>query len=89
MTVRSRQIVQQLYSELKGDIPIVGVGGIMNGEHAWQMILAGASLIQIYTGFIYGGPATVRDMNRFVLAKLKQHDLGSVADAVGGGSQYL
>jgi len=89
LTVRSRQIVQQLYGELQGEIPIVGVGGIMNGESAWQMILAGASLVQIYTGFIYGGPATVRDMNRYILTKLKQHGLNSVSDAVGGGAQYL
>lgn len=88
LTVRSREVVNQLYGELKGEIPVIGVGGIMTGADAWQMILAGASLVQIYTGFIYGGPATVRDINRYVLQRLKHHGLSSVADAVGGGQKY-
>lgn len=83
LTERSRQIVGQLFDSLPGEIPIVGVGGIMSGEHAWQMILAGASLIQLYTGFIYGGPATVREMNHYLLEKLKQNGLTSISDAVG------
>ena len=85
LTIRSRQIVKQLHDELKGEIPIIGVGGIMNGEHAWQMILAGASLVQVYTGFIYGGPSIVRDINRYVLKMLKRHGFPCVADAVGSG----
>jgi dihydroorotate dehydrogenase len=89
LTQRSRQIVKQLFDEFHGEIPIIGVGGIMDGEHAWQMILAGASLIQIYTGFIYGGPTIVRDINRYVLNKLKQHGLSSVSEAVGGGQTLL
>ena len=56
LTMRSREVVGKLYDQLKGDIPIVGVGGIMHGEDAWQMIRSGASLVQLYTGFIYGRP---------------------------------
>ncbi|MGB1927972.1 MAG: quinone-dependent dihydroorotate dehydrogenase [Mariniblastus sp.] len=85
LTMRSREVVGKLYDQLKGDIPIVGVGGIMHGEDAWQMIRSGASLVQLYTGFIYGGPATVRLMNRYIADKLKQHGFQSVADAVGSG----
>ena len=84
LTNRSRDVVSQLYAELKGEIPIVGVGGIMNGEDAWQMILAGASLVQVYTGFIYGGPGFVRDINRHILKQLKSNGINSVSDAVGG-----
>lgn len=84
LTNRSREVVAKLYAELKGEIPIVGVGGIMNGEDAWQMILAGASLVQVYTGFIYGGPGFVRDINRYILKQLKINGLSSVAQAVGG-----
>ena len=85
LTLRSRQIVGQLYDELEGDIPIIGVGGIMTGEDAWQMILSGASLVQIYTGFIYGGPTTVREINRFIANQLKRHGFATIADAVGTG----
>ena len=85
LTARSRQIVGQLYDQLQGKIPVIGVGGIMSGEDAWQMIRAGASLVQIYTGFIYGGPATVRDINRYLAKQLHQHGFDSIADAVGSG----
>lgn len=85
LTLRSREVVGKLYDQLKGDIPIVGVGGIMNGEDAWQMIRSGAALVQLYTGFIYGGPGTVRQMNHYIAAKLKQHGYPSVAEAVGTG----
>jgi len=84
LTIRSRRVVANLYSQLKGEIPIIGVGGISNGEDAWQMILAGANLVQVYTGFIYGGPGFVRDINRHIAVKLKQHGLSSVSEAVGG-----
>ena len=84
LTIRSREVVAALYSQLKEEIPIIGVGGISNGEDAWQMILAGASLVQVYTGFIYGGPGFVRDINRYIAGKVKQHGLSSVSDAVGG-----
>lgn len=84
LTVRSRAVVARLYRELGGKIPIIGVGGIMNGEDAWQMILAGASLVQMYTGFIYGGPGIVRDINRYLQAKIDHHQLDNISDAIGG-----
>ena len=86
LTQRSREVVSSLYSELQGEIPIIGVGGIMNGEDAWQMILAGASLVQIYTGFIYGGPGIVRDINRHLQKRLRERGLSSIGEAVGAGT---
>ena len=84
LTARSREVVATLFAELKGEIPIIGVGGISSGEDAWQMILAGASLVQVYTGFVYGGPGFVRDINRHIAAQLNKHGLSSVSQAVGG-----
>ncbi len=83
LTLRSRDVVRQLYRQLGDRIPVVGVGGIMNGEDAWQMICAGASLIQVYTGFIYGGPGMVRDINRYLLKKLDETGLANINEAVG------
>ena len=85
LTTRSRMVVKQLHEELKGQVPIIGVGGVMCGEDAWQMILAGASLVQVYTGFIYGGPGMVRDINRHIVSKLKQGGFSNVAEAIGTG----
>lgn len=87
LTESSRQIVSLLYSETKGKVPIIGVGGIFDGEDAWQMICAGASLVQLYTGFIYGGPFTIRRINKFLLEKVKQKKLNSIQDAVGIGNR--
>jgi dihydroorotate dehydrogenase len=74
-----------LYERLQGQKPIIGVGGIFNGDDAWQMITSGASLVQLYTGFIYGGPTVVRKINRSLLQKLGQHGLDSISQAVGMG----
>ena len=89
LTLRSRTLVAQLYERVGKRVPIIGVGGIMTGHDAWQMILAGASLIQIYTGFIYGGPGTVKRINRYLLNQLKKYNLPNISAAVGSGSQLL
>ena len=89
LTGRSREVVSYLFERLGHDVPVIGVGGIMSGEHAWQMLLAGASLVQIYTGFIYGGPGIVRDINQYLQSKIQQHSLDSIQDAVGTGSRFV
>lgn len=57
----STEIIRKLRGLLDRDIPIIGVGGIHSGDDAREKIAAGASLIQLYTGFIYRGPALVRE----------------------------
>lgn len=86
LTLRSREVVSRLYASLPKGVPIIGVGGIMNGEDAWRMILAGASLVQIYTGFIYGGPGIVRSINQYLLKKVNAHGLSSIQQAIGQGT---
>ncbi len=61
VTERSTRIVHELSRALHGEIPVVGVGGIMSGADARAKIAAGASLVQIYTGLVYRGPALVRE----------------------------
>lgn len=58
----SRRVVTQLQHELAGKIPIVGVGGVSDVSDGAALIEAGASLVQIYTGFIYHGPSLVRSL---------------------------
>ena len=57
----STAVVRILADALQGRIPIIGVGGISDGESAAEKIAAGASLVQIYTGFIYRGPALIAE----------------------------
>jgi dihydroorotate dehydrogenase len=83
LTERSRRLVADLYRRTDGRLPIVGVGGIMSGEDAWQMIRAGASLVQVYTGFVYGGPGFVRSINRHLLRRLTESGRRSLDEVVG------
>lgn len=57
---RANAVVRALAEHLKGQLPIIGVGGVTQPEHAVEKLQAGASLVQIYTGLIYAGPALVR-----------------------------
>jgi dihydroorotate dehydrogenase len=68
LTLRSREVVTTLAKALAGRMPIIGVGGISSGADARAMLAAGASLVQIYTGFIYGGPPLVREAARATCA---------------------
>lgn len=58
---KSTHIVKVLAGELAGRMPIIAVGGITEGKHAAEKIAAGASLVQLYSGFIYKGPALIRE----------------------------
>ena len=66
---RSTEVIRFLHQESKGAFPIVGVGGINSAQDALDKIDAGASLVQIYTGFVYGGPALIRDINKALVEK--------------------
>jgi len=59
---RSREMVNLIYRQTNGQLPIIGVGGIMNPEDAKAMLDSGASLIQLYTGLIYAGPGLVKQI---------------------------
>jgi len=58
----STRVIRRLYATLQGKIPIIGVGGIYTAEHAWEKLVAGAELVQIYTALIYRGPGVVREI---------------------------
>ena len=61
---KSTMVIRQLAGRLQGRVPIIGVGGILSGEDAAEKIAAGASLVQVYSGLIYRGPALVKDVCR-------------------------
>lgn len=65
------------------DLPIVGVGGVDSAESAYRKIRAGASLVQLYTGFVYGGPGTARRINRGLVELLHRDGFDSIEEAVG------
>ena len=65
---RSLALVRYIHDKTEGRLPVIGVGGIMNADQATQMLQAGASLIEICTGFVYEGPSAVKN----ILKKLKK-----------------
>ena len=62
LTRRAREVVRFLAE--RTSLPIIGVGGIMSRDDGRAMLDAGASLLQIYTGYVYAGPALLNDLNR-------------------------
>ncbi|WP_247731739.1 quinone-dependent dihydroorotate dehydrogenase [Halovivax limisalsi] len=65
------------------DLPVIGVGGVDSAESAYAKIRAGASLVQLYTAFVYDGPTTASEINRGLVRLLQRDGFESVEDAVG------
>ncbi|MBN3877253.1 MULTISPECIES: quinone-dependent dihydroorotate dehydrogenase [unclassified Nostoc] len=80
---RSTEVIRFIWQQTQGQMPIIGVGGIFSAKDAWEKIAAGASLIQVYTGWIYEGPLMVRRILAGLLSKLEQNGLNSINEAVG------
>ncbi len=67
---KSTKVIAYLHKQSNGEIPIIGIGGIQQPKDAIDKIKAGASLVQVYTGFIYTGPSIARKINKEILAQL-------------------
>lgn len=80
---RSTEVIRFIWQQTQGSLPIIGVGGIFTAEDAWEKITAGASLIQVYTGWVYEGPLMVRRILEGLLHKLEEQGLTSISEAVG------
>jgi len=78
-------MIRKFYKELKGKIPIIGVGGVNSGKSAYEKILAGASLLQLYTGFVYRGPSTAKDIKKELIHILKTEGIKNIKDVIGQG----
>jgi len=80
---QSNEIIRMIYRLTNGTMPLVGVGGVFTAENAWEKICAGASLIQIYTGFIYEGPSIARRINEGLRQIVSKEGFVSLDEAVG------
>jgi dihydroorotate dehydrogenase len=81
---RALEVLELLSTQVE-NLPLISVGGIENAEDAWQRILAGASLVQAHTGFVYGGPLWPRRVNRDLARILKASPYATIEEAVGQG----
>ena len=81
----STSMIKKFSKELNGKIPIIGVGGVSSGQSAYEKIIAGASLLQLYTSFVYRGPSTAKDIKRELIQILKADGIENIKEAVGKG----
>ena len=79
----STNLIKKFYKQLKGKIPIIGVGGIDSGESAFEKITSGASAVQLYTGMIYKGPTIVKEIKKELIAILREKGFKNISEAVG------
>ncbi|EOM78420.1 quinone-dependent dihydroorotate dehydrogenase [Rhodococcus rhodnii] len=83
---RSLEVLQRLHARVGGRLVIVSSGGITTADDAWERIRAGASLVQGYTGFVYGGPFWARGVHKGLARRVREAGYASIADAVGTGA---
>ena len=77
---KSLRMVKYIHNRTKGSIPIIGVGGIMTPEQAQEMLDAGASLIEVYTGFIYNGPGYVKKILKHLRSVDKERSQAAITE---------
>ena len=81
----STNMIKKFYKQLNGKIPIIGVGGVNSGRAAYEKIIAGASLLQLYTSFVYRGPSVVKNIKKELIQIFKTEGIKSIKDIVGKG----
>jgi dihydroorotate dehydrogenase len=83
ITAMVTSFVAHIYQSTRGRVPVIGVGGIFDARDAYDKIKAGASAVQIYTGWIYEGPGAVKRINRGLLKLIERDGLSHISQAVG------
>ena len=84
----STEVIRSMFRKTQGKIPIIGVGGIASGKDAYEKIKAGASLVQLYSAFIFQGPQITSQICSELEELLAQDGLRSIQDAIGLDASY-
>ena len=79
----STNLIKRFYKETKGKIKIIGVGGVDSGQSAYEKIIAGADVVQLYTGMVYKGPGIVKEIKKDLVSILKKENIKNISEAVG------
>ena len=82
---RSTEVIRHLFGQTRGQLPIIGVGGIFDANDAWEKITAGACLLQLYTSLVYEGPAVVSLIVSGLREKMAVAGIRELREAVGAG----
>ncbi len=85
---KANQIISYIHN-IDKNINLIGVGGIDSPESAWERICSGASLVQIYTGWIYNGPQLVPNILNGIIKQINIHQLSNVREAIGSNLEWI
>jgi dihydroorotate dehydrogenase len=83
LQARSTEIIRHLHRQTRGRLPIIGVGGIFNADDAWEKIIAGATLIQIYTALVFEGPSVTKKIVAGLIRRMEAAGFRNLKEAVG------
>ena len=81
----STNLIKKFYKQSNGAIPIIGVGGVNSGKSAYEKIISGASLLQLYTSFVYRGPSAAKNIKKELIQILKAEGIKNIEEAIGKG----
>ena len=85
---KANQIISHIHN-IDKNINLIGVGGIDSPESAWERLCSGASLVQIYTGWIYNGPQLVPNILNGIIKQINIHQLSNVKEAIGSNLEWI
>lgn len=88
LRTRSTEVIRYIWESTQGKVPIMGVGGVFTAQDAWEKLAAGASLVQVYTGWTYEGPWMVRRILEGLGLALEHHGLRHINEVIGSGLPY-
>ena len=80
---RGLEVIRRLRSGTNNDLPLIGVGGISSARTAWERIAAGASLVQVYTGWIFEGPNLVPEILDGLILQMEKHGFRNIKEVIG------
>ena len=83
LTHKSRALFTELSRELFGTTVLISSGGVMNADEAWERITLGANLVQVFTGFVYGGACFAHDLSLGILERLTREGFANIGEAIG------
>ena len=80
---RGLEVIRRISNSTNNSLPLIGVGGISSAQTAWERIAAGASLVQVYTGWIFEGPNLVPEILDGLTLQMKKHGFRNIKEVIG------
>ena len=88
LQLKANQIIRHIHN-IDKNINLIGVGGIDSPKSAWERICSGASLVQLYTGWIYKGPKLVPNILNGIIKQLNTYQLSNIREAIGSNLEWI